>query len=487
MNADEVFLARELELHRRGRVLRQHRGDQIGVLILVLVAEVAAHVAADHADLFRRDAEVTRHVGAAVGDAAGRRVDGELVGVPGRDAHARLHLRVVHERGRVAILEDPIRRREAFLDVPSLCANRHVLVPRVGRQVAFGPDLRGAGLERVLGIEHERQRLVVDRNQLQGLFGRVTIDRGDRRHRLADESHGIVERVPAVLRDLLDLFVVLRAAGNGPGAPEDRAVVVRDDRLHAGHGQRLRRVDPDDARVRMRASQDARVEHAGQLDVAAVGRLACRPLDRVDAMRGVAERREGADGRGRHRRGRARGGTAGGDDRVDVVVVAGAAADVAGHRGPCLFGSGVRRGVQERLCAHQLTRRAVATLRRIVGDEFPLERIVQQAFNGLNGAAIGPQRQLAARIDRFAVEQDRARAALAAVAANLGARQLEMVAQRLDERPSIFDQERALRSVHGQRDGGARRGRGRRRLRSKRGRHRGHRQRGAGALEKLTT
>ena len=155
----------------------------------------------------------------------------------------------------------------------------------------------------------------------------------------------------------------------------------------------------------------------------------------------------------RHRRGqRGRGGTAGGDDRVDVVVVAGAAADVAGHRGARLFGGRVRRGVQQRLRAHQLARRAEAALRRIVGDERPLQRIVQQSFDGLNGAAVGPHAELAARIDRLAVEQDRARAALAAVAADLGAGQLEVVAQRLDERPAIFDLERALRAVHGQRD-----------------------------------
>ena len=86
VHADEVFLARQLELHRRAGFLREHRGNQIGILILVLVAEVAAHVLADDADLLLRDAEVARHVGAAVGDAAGRRVDRELVALPVRDA-----------------------------------------------------------------------------------------------------------------------------------------------------------------------------------------------------------------------------------------------------------------------------------------------------------------------------------------------------------------------------------------------------------------
>ena len=82
VHADEVFFARQLELHRRARLLRQHGGDEIGVLILVLVAEVAAHVLADDAHFFRRDPEVARHVGAAVRDAAGRRVDRQLVAFP---------------------------------------------------------------------------------------------------------------------------------------------------------------------------------------------------------------------------------------------------------------------------------------------------------------------------------------------------------------------------------------------------------------------
>ena len=276
VHADEVFLARQLQLHRRAGVLRQHRGDQIGVLVLVLVAEVAAHVAADDADFFLGDAEVARHVGAAVGDAAGRRVHRQLVGVPGGDADARLHLGVVDEGGRVAILEDVIRRREAFFYVAAFRAEGHGLVPRVRREIAFGPDLHGAGLQGFFRIEDERKRFILHRDELQRFFGDVPIDRGNRGHRLADEAHRVVERVAPVLGDLLDLFVVLRAAGDRSGAPDDRAVLVRDDGLHAGKRERLRRVDAADARVRVRTAQHARVEHAREHDVAGVGRLAGR-------------------------------------------------------------------------------------------------------------------------------------------------------------------------------------------------------------------
>ena len=51
----------------------------------------------------------------------------------------------------------------------------------------------------------------------------------------------------------------------------------------------------------------------------------------------------------------------------------------------------------------------------------------------------------------------RARAALAAVAADLGPRQVEVVAEQLGERPPIFDVDGARYAVDGQRDGGSRR------------------------------
>ena len=52
MDAEEVVSPGELQLDRRAGFLRQHRRDEIGILVLILVAEVPAHVLADDADLF---------------------------------------------------------------------------------------------------------------------------------------------------------------------------------------------------------------------------------------------------------------------------------------------------------------------------------------------------------------------------------------------------------------------------------------------------
>src|SRR5207237_9148822 len=62
VHADVVFLARELQLHGRARFLRERGRNQIRVLVLILVAEVAAHVQADDADVLGRYAEIALHV-----------------------------------------------------------------------------------------------------------------------------------------------------------------------------------------------------------------------------------------------------------------------------------------------------------------------------------------------------------------------------------------------------------------------------------------
>ena len=138
------------------------------------------------------------------------------------DRSARLHLRVVHERGGVAIFEHVVGSAEAFLDVAALASDGLALhCCGIERQVALRPDLQRAGLERLFRFQHERQHLVFHRDQPQRLFGGVPIGRRNRRHRIADEAHRIVERVAALLGDLLDVVVVLHAARDRSRAPHE--------------------------------------------------------------------------------------------------------------------------------------------------------------------------------------------------------------------------------------------------------------------------
>ena len=119
---------------------------------------------------------------------------------------------------------------------------------------------------------------------------------------------------------------------------------------------------------------------------------------------------------------------------------------------------GMRVVIEQRLGAHQLAGGAEAALRAVVFDEGFLQRmqlvVVRQAFDGLDGAAVGPDRELAAGVDRLAVQQHGAGAAFAAVAADLGAGEPQVIAQQFDQGPAIFDFDAMLDAVDGQFDGG---------------------------------
>ena len=55
-------------------------------------------------------------------------------------------------------------------------------------QIATAPGLSASSV-----IEDEGQQLVLDGDQQKRLFRDVPVDGGDRRHRLADETHRVVE------------------------------------------------------------------------------------------------------------------------------------------------------------------------------------------------------------------------------------------------------------------------------------------------------
>ena len=76
-------------------------------------------------------------------------------------------------------------------------------------------------------------------------------------------------------------------------------------------------------------------------------------------------------------------------------------------------------------------------------DKCFLDRIelvaLGQALDGENLFALHPHRELAARIQVAAVDHHGASAALAAVAADLGAGEAELVAQHFGKRISVLD------------------------------------------------
>src|SRR5215471_20491143 len=141
------------------------------------------------------------------------------------------------------------------------------------------------------------------------------------------------------------------------------------------------------------------------------------------------------------------------------MVVIRAAAEIAGHARPDLVTRRVRIVKDQSFRAHQLPRSAEPALWPVVIDESLLQRIdlpvLCQSFYGHDGLAVHPNRELAARIDRLAVQQDGAGAALAAVAADFRTGETQMIAQQFDQRPAVFHFHASLDAIDGEFDLGA--------------------------------
>ena len=88
--------------------------------------------------------------------------------------------------------------------------------------------------------------------------------------------------------------------------------------------------------------------------------------------------------------------------------------------------------------AHDLAGRAEAALESVMRDEGGLHGMqllaARHAFDGRDRRTVVRDRQREARIDTPAIDQDGAGAALAAIAALLGAGQVETFAQEVEER-----------------------------------------------------
>ena len=143
--------------------------------------------------------------------------------------------------------------------------------------------------------------------------------------------------------------------------------------------------------------------------------------------------------------------------RFDDVVVAGAAADVAfelmADGGLVELAAMAVHDVDRR---HDHARRAIAALQAVIVAEGRLHRVqfvaLGDAFDGGDVGAVGLARQHGAGFDRLAVDMDDAGAALAGVAADMGAGQVEIFAQEMDQERPVFDVDRDGLAVHRQFD-----------------------------------
>ena len=144
--------------------------------------------------------------------------------------------------------------------------------------------------------------------------------------------------------------------------------------------------------------------------------------------------------------------------RLDDVLVARAAAQVAVQTAP-YFGFGrVRVVAQELVDRDDHARRAEAALQAVLFPERLLDRVqlavgLGIALDRLDVGAVGLDGQDGARLDRDAVQQNRAGAALRRVAADVGAGQAKLFTDEIHQKLPRLDLAGVPRSVHGHRDG----------------------------------
>ena len=309
-------------------------------------------------------------------------------------------------------------------------------------------------LRRALHLGDRIERLVVDLDPGRGparLFG---VGGRDERDRLAEVADA-VEREDGLIADLEP--VGLRA----------RDIGVGEDGVDPGRRECRGDVDRADRRVGKRASQRVPEEHAGRAQVARVGELA------LDLRRRVGPREPRADptqlesseprlvvtaahrpghatARARRRRAGSwlvtRAGNGGQANRGEDLLVAGAAAEVAGERLADLVVARVRRSREEVGGGDDESGGAEAALDRSRFDEGRLDGVepgaVGEPLDRRHLVTVGLRREDEAGADEGAVEQHRARAALPLLARVLRPRVAELLAQREEQRlplPAVGD------------------------------------------------
>ena len=140
-------------------------------------------------------------------------------------------------------------------------------------------------------------------------------------------------------------------------------------------------------------------------------------------------------------------------DGVDDVLIAGAAAEIAGDAFANLAIGRRRVVVQERHRRHDHARRAVAALKAVLFPEPGLDRmqiaVLCQPLDGRDLRPAGLDREDRARLRAAAVDDHRAGAALAGVAADVRAGQAQLLAQEVHQQQPGFNVRLADLAVHG--------------------------------------
>ena len=414
-----------------------------------LVAEAAADVLRDEAELVEPHLHRRPHHDRGEAGELVVRVDRPLA-----DAAVELDERAVAlERRRVEAVEVELRDLDHAV---GLGEGGVEVAPRVEARphevpVGVVVEHRRVGVLRLARVDERRQRLVVDLDELGRVARELARLGDDRDDRLADVAH-LADRE----REVLDVRA-RRARDLEERIGERRDLLAGQRPVDAVDRLGRRDVDARDVRVRVRAAHEVEVAHPVPLDVVDEDALALQEalvLLALDALAAPALLH--LDRCRRERRLAHLGHFATDLHGFDDVPVAGAAADVALQRLLDLVLGRARVLAQQRGRAHQHPRRAVAALERVVLVERLLQRrqlaVLAEPLDGLDARAVRLDGEQHAALHEHAVEDHRARAAVAGVAADVAAGQVEVVAQEMDEELARLDVALVGRPVDGDRD-----------------------------------
>ncbi len=290
-------------LHRREQPHRpaghsREGGSQRLELRVGLAAEAAAQQRHGDSDAAGVQRKHCRQLRADRERVLRRRPHGEAaLVVPVGQRAVRLHGVVLDAGEPVGVLEHEVGAGERL---PHVAAGVVELVADVGpglrpqrgevREVPgqrlTGVHQGGAGRQRLLQRRHRRQLLVLHLDEVQRLRRRRLVHRGNRHHRLALVADDLAGQEGPV------------AQGGPVERVAEREVGGGQDGIHARHLARRAHVHAEQARVRIRRAQQARVRHARQLHVAEIPRAARDLLERVRTAHGLANDPEAARGAG---------------------------------------------------------------------------------------------------------------------------------------------------------------------------------------------
>src|SRR5690606_30398 len=358
-------------------------------------------------------------------------VDGDLLVlliVAGGHADGALRLKegVLDRRRVVGPLDDHIGLFEALLDVA--VAHLNVLEQVAGLPLLVDDrSVLAAGIDRVV---HDAERLVLNLDEADRLFCDLRRLRRDNGDRVAHVANLVAAQAGPVLVD--DAVNVLTGD-----------ILVREHGMNTGQRLRLAGVDAEDAGVRVIGTLGACIEHAGEDVVVGVAGAArhliyvvraryrlADDLERFDGFRRLEGDRSLATQLARRRVG-----------GIENAGVAGAAAEGVLERDLDIGVGGGGVVVKERRGGHDDGWRAEPGLNRAVLDKRLLERVqlvaLREALDGGDLTAGGLKHRVDAGVDGRAIDQHRADAALGLFTADLRARQPQIVAQELRQRPGF--------------------------------------------------